>query len=90
MREVGKDYESAAAVGVELLLHLDEDRDEVGVENCQVRSALVHRQRGKPPEYGWPGARIRVRAAVSGFGVVERDVGGERVEELFSRTHRNI
>lgn len=90
MREVGEDDESAGAAGAELLLHLDEDRDEVSVENCEVRSALVHRKRGEPPEQGWAGARIRIGGAASGFGVVERDVGGEGVEELLSRIHRNI
>lgn len=52
-----------------------------------MRAALVHREGGEPSEEGWPGTRIRVRAAVSGFGVIKRDVRGERVEELLSRTH---
>lgn len=92
LREVGEDDEATRALGLELLLHLDKDCYEVRLDNCEVRPALVHREGGEPPQHGGPDVRIRtrVRVARGDLRVVERDVGGEGVEELLLRIHRNI
>jgi hypothetical protein len=79
--EVGEGDEGAVAVGLELVEHLDEDLDELGIGGREVSLALVDNGRWKPFENGGPGG-ARIRAWGVGLGVVERDVGSEWVDEL--------
>lgn len=83
--EVGEDDEGAVAVSVELAEHLEEEADEAGIDGGEVGLAVVEGEGGEPFEYGGPRVRVRVwigRGGGMGVGIVEGDVGGERVDEL--------
>jgi hypothetical protein len=60
---------------------LDEDLDELGIDGGEVSLALVDGERWEPFGNGGPGG-ARIMAWGVGVGVVERDVGSERVDEL--------
>lgn len=79
------------AAGAEVAQHPDQDPDELGIDDGQVRSALVGAEGGEPLEDRGPGggagadagdggARARGGGRAGGGGV-ERDVGGEGVDE---------
>lgn len=49
-REVWEDDERAMAFGADIAEHLDQNLDELGVHEGQVREALVDAQRREPSE----------------------------------------
>jgi len=68
------------ALGSKLREHLKEDLNEIRIDDGEVSLAVVKGERGEPFEDG--GSGVRVRVGVCGLGMVEGDVGGERVDEL--------